>query len=66
LVPEAPVSAPTNITSVNVTETSAVLRWTPVPPEAARGFLLGYTLHYQEYGQANASKKSEKSKLTSS
>ncbi|KAK0132739.1 Interleukin-31 receptor subunit alpha [Merluccius polli] len=51
----APVSAPTNITGSNITQTSMVLTWKPVPVEDVRGVLLGYTLHYKEHGQTHTS-----------
>ncbi|KAM6975868.1 leukemia inhibitory factor receptor [Tautogolabrus adspersus] len=44
-----PVSAPTNVSSFNVTLHSAVLQWSPIPEEDIRGFLLGYIIHYTEY-----------------
>ncbi|KAM4634059.1 interleukin-6 receptor subunit beta [Polymixia lowei] len=47
----SPIGAPTNISSYNVTLNSMVLEWLPVPEEAVRGFLLGYTIHYNEYHQ---------------
>ncbi|XP_056444234.1 protein sidekick-1 isoform X1 [Gadus chalcogrammus] len=51
----APVSAPTNISRSNVTLTSMVLTWRPVPVEDLRGHLLGYTLLYKETGPQNTS-----------
>ncbi|XP_059906311.1 protein sidekick-1 [Gadus macrocephalus] len=50
-----PVSAPTNISRSNVTLTSMVLTWRPVPVADLRGHLLGYTLHYKETGPQNTS-----------
>ncbi|XP_030209123.1 protein sidekick-1 isoform X2 [Gadus morhua] len=50
-----PVSAPTNISRSNVTLTSMVLTWRPVPVEDLQGHLLGYTLHYKETGPQNTS-----------
>ncbi|XP_026152547.1 protein sidekick-1 isoform X2 [Mastacembelus armatus] len=44
-----PVSAPTNISSYNVTQKSVVLQWLSIPEEDIRGFLLGYTIHYREF-----------------
>ncbi|KAJ8261204.1 hypothetical protein COCON_G00169270 [Conger conger] len=46
-----PISAPGNITCLEVTSTSLVIAWRPVSEEAARGFLLGYTIHYTENGK---------------
>ncbi|KAJ3605931.1 hypothetical protein NHX12_027974 [Muraenolepis orangiensis] len=51
----SPVGAPTNVTSHNVTLTSAVLTWQAVPEEDVGGFLLGYTLRYKEYGPTHTS-----------
>ncbi|XP_035631708.1 leukemia inhibitory factor receptor-like isoform X3 [Oncorhynchus keta] len=42
----SPISAPGNISSSNVTQSSMVLEWTSVPEKDTRGFLLGYILHY--------------------
>nr|XP_046226326.1 uncharacterized protein LOC124049058 isoform X1 [Oncorhynchus gorbuscha] len=42
----SPISAPGNISSSNVTQSSVVLEWTSVPEKDTRGFLLGYILHY--------------------
>ncbi|KAK6316107.1 hypothetical protein J4Q44_G00136310 [Coregonus suidteri] len=47
----SPLSAPGNISSSNVTHSSMVLKWTSVPEEDTRGFLLGYVLHYTESPQ---------------
>ncbi|XP_055731705.1 interleukin-31 receptor subunit alpha [Salvelinus fontinalis] len=44
----SPISAPGNISSSNVTQSSMVLEWTSVPEKDTRGFLLGYILHYTE------------------
>ncbi|XP_029624960.1 interleukin-6 receptor subunit beta-like isoform X1 [Salmo trutta] len=44
----SPISAPGNISSSNVSQSSMVLEWTAVPEEDNRGFLLGYFLHYTE------------------
>ncbi|KAK2818700.1 hypothetical protein Q5P01_024261 [Channa striata] len=44
-----PVRAPENVSSHNTTVNSVVLKWSPIPEEDARGFLLGYTIHYMEY-----------------
>ncbi|CAN9504367.1 unnamed protein product [Ophioblennius macclurei] len=43
-----PVRAPTNISASAVTTDSAVLRWSCIPEEDIRGFLLGYIIHYME------------------
>ncbi|KAK6305168.1 hypothetical protein J4Q44_G00239480 [Coregonus suidteri] len=43
----SPISAPGNI-STNVSQSSVVLKWTAVPEEDNRGFLLGYVLHYTD------------------
>ncbi|KAL0965363.1 hypothetical protein UPYG_G00280290 [Umbra pygmaea] len=45
----SPVSAPGNISRSNVTQSSMVLKWTPVSEDDMRGFLLGYVLHYREH-----------------
>ncbi|XP_071322000.1 interleukin-31 receptor subunit alpha [Trachinotus anak] len=45
----SPVSAPTNISSFNVTLNSVVLQWSSIPEDDLRGFLLGYIIHYTEY-----------------
>ncbi|XP_035524312.1 interleukin-31 receptor subunit alpha [Morone saxatilis] len=45
----SPISAPTNISSHNVTLNSVVLQWSSIPEEDTRGFLLGYIIHYTEY-----------------
>lgn len=47
--PKAPVRAPANISSYNVTLNSVVLEWLPIMEEDIKGFLLGYTIHYMEY-----------------
>ncbi|XP_034565717.1 interleukin-31 receptor subunit alpha [Notolabrus celidotus] len=44
----SPISAPTNISSYNITLNSAVLQWSPIPEEDIRGFLLGYIIHFTE------------------
>ncbi|XP_055792119.1 interleukin-6 receptor subunit beta-like [Salvelinus fontinalis] len=44
----SPISAPGNISSSNVSQSSMVLEWTAVPEEDNRGFLLGYFLHYTD------------------
>ncbi|XP_068609237.1 leukemia inhibitory factor receptor [Brachionichthys hirsutus] len=44
-----PISAPAKISFHNVTLTSVELQWSSIPVEDARGFLLGYTIHYAEY-----------------
>ncbi|XP_055369125.1 oncostatin-M-specific receptor subunit beta isoform X2 [Betta splendens] len=48
----APVRAPANISSYNMTAESAVLEWSSIAEEDTRGFLLGYTIHYTEYGHS--------------
>ncbi|CAJ1070418.1 interleukin-31 receptor subunit alpha [Xyrichtys novacula] len=45
----SPVSAPTNISTINVTLDSVVLQWSPIPEEDTRGFLLGYIIRYAKY-----------------
>ncbi|GAA6219225.1 interleukin-31 receptor subunit alpha-like [Lates japonicus] len=45
----SPISAPINISSYNVTLSSAVLQWSSIPEEDVRGFLLGYIIYYTEY-----------------
>ncbi|KAM3599540.1 uncharacterized protein V6R79_007627 [Siganus canaliculatus] len=44
-----PVTPPANISSSNVTLRSVTLQWSSIQEEDARGFLLGYTIHYTEY-----------------
>ncbi|XP_036384665.1 interleukin-31 receptor subunit alpha [Megalops cyprinoides] len=43
-----PISAPADIASSSVTSSSFVIKWSPVPDEHARGFLLGYIIHYTD------------------
>ncbi|XP_034048891.1 interleukin-31 receptor subunit alpha isoform X2 [Thalassophryne amazonica] len=43
-----PLSAPPNISSCNVTQSSATLQWSSIPEEQIRGFLLGYVIHITE------------------
>ncbi|XP_037340412.2 protein sidekick-2 [Pungitius pungitius] len=45
----APGGAPSNISISRVTLDSAALRWSSIPEEDARGFLLGYRIHYSEH-----------------
>ncbi|XP_018549758.1 interleukin-31 receptor subunit alpha isoform X2 [Lates calcarifer] len=45
----SPISAPINISSYNVTLSSAVLQWSSILEEDVRGFLLGYIIYYTEY-----------------
>ncbi|XP_022624525.1 interleukin-31 receptor subunit alpha-like isoform X1 [Seriola dumerili] len=51
----SPVSAPTNISTYNVTLDSAGLQWLSIPEDDLRGFLLGYIIHYVEYDQRGTS-----------
>ncbi|XP_054468064.1 protein sidekick-1 [Anoplopoma fimbria] len=51
----SPVSAPTNISSYNVTLSSVVLQWTSILEEDIRGFLLGYIIYYNEYHHGRSS-----------
>eukprot|EP00066_Takifugu_rubripes_P028291 XP_011617557.1 PREDICTED: interleukin-31 receptor subunit alpha-like [Takifugu rubripes] len=44
----SPVGAP-NVSSYNTTPDSAVLQWSSIPEEEARGFLLGYVIFYSMY-----------------
>uniref|UniRef100_A0A8C6UXQ5 Fibronectin type-III domain-containing protein n=1 Tax=Neogobius melanostomus TaxID=47308 RepID=A0A8C6UXQ5_9GOBI len=48
-----PMSAPRNISYYNVTATSSVLQWSPIPEEDLRGFLLGYKIDYKEYNSGS-------------
>uniref|UniRef100_UPI0037E881DB interleukin-31 receptor subunit alpha n=1 Tax=Semicossyphus pulcher TaxID=241346 RepID=UPI0037E881DB len=50
-----PVSAPTNISCYNVTLSSVVLQWLPIPEEDMRGFLLGYIIYYTKYHHTGTS-----------
>nr|XP_055056945.1 interleukin-31 receptor subunit alpha [Misgurnus anguillicaudatus] len=43
-----PISAPGNVTVLNITQHSSVITWSPVPEEDLRGFLLGYKIYYIE------------------
>lgn len=47
----SPISAPTNLSYHNVTSSSVVLQWSPIPEEDLRGFLLGYIIHCKEYNR---------------
>ncbi|XP_074547054.1 interleukin-31 receptor subunit alpha [Halichoeres trimaculatus] len=51
----SPISAPRNITTLNVTLHSVVLQWAPIPEEDVRGFLLGYVIHFSENHQSETS-----------
>lgn len=48
LCSSAPVGAPANISSYNVTMDSAGLKWSPIPEEDVQGFLLGHIIYYTE------------------
>ncbi|XP_061764151.1 protein sidekick-2 [Nerophis ophidion] len=43
-----PLSAPANVSVADVTQASMELRWSSIPQEELRGFLLGYVVHYME------------------
>ncbi|KAF4072925.1 hypothetical protein AMELA_G00253070 [Ameiurus melas] len=43
-----PLAAPGNVSSSNVTQSSFVTTWSPVPEEDMRGFLQGYVIHYTQ------------------
>ncbi|XP_061913477.1 interleukin-6 receptor subunit beta [Entelurus aequoreus] len=43
-----PLSAPANVSVANVTHNAMELRWSSIPQEELRGFLLGYVVHYME------------------
>ncbi|XP_065140620.1 interleukin-12 receptor subunit beta-2 isoform X2 [Paramisgurnus dabryanus] len=43
-----PISAPGNVTVLNITQHSSVITWSPVPEEDLRGFLLGYKIYHIE------------------
>lgn len=60
----APVSAPTNVGSFDVTHDSAVLRWSPIPEDDLRGFLLGYVIRYvrSQHGGAHGGAHAGRSK----
>nr|XP_057913286.1 interleukin-6 receptor subunit beta isoform X2 [Doryrhamphus excisus] len=47
----SPLSAPANVSVVNVTLSSVALCWSSIPQEELRGFLLGYVIHYAENQQ---------------
>nr|XP_046230966.1 interleukin-31 receptor subunit alpha isoform X2 [Scatophagus argus] len=51
----SPISAPADIDSYNVTLNSAALKWSSIPEEDIRGFLLGYLIHYTEYHHTGTS-----------
>ncbi|ROJ44569.1 Leukemia inhibitory factor receptor [Anabarilius grahami] len=44
----SPISAPGNVSILNITQHSSVITWSPVSEEDLRGFLLGYYIHYTE------------------
>ncbi|CAL9682284.1 unnamed protein product [Knipowitschia caucasica] len=50
-----PISPPTNISYNNVTSSSLVLTWSPIPEDDLRGFLLGYIIYYKEYSSRDTS-----------
>ncbi|KAJ0012922.1 hypothetical protein NQD34_017256 [Periophthalmus magnuspinnatus] len=56
----SPISAPTNISYYNVTSSSIVLQWSPIPEEDLRGFLLGYNIYYKEYSNSRDTDTAEK------
>ncbi|XP_056121445.1 leukemia inhibitory factor receptor [Rhinichthys klamathensis goyatoka] len=45
---ESPISAPGNVSILNITQYSSVITWSPVSEEDLRGFLLGYYIYYTE------------------
>ncbi|XP_023122415.2 interleukin-31 receptor subunit alpha isoform X2 [Amphiprion ocellaris] len=51
----SPISAPANISKLNVTLKSVLLQWSSIPEEDIRGFLLGYIIHYTQYHQRGTS-----------
>ncbi|XP_051748672.1 leukemia inhibitory factor receptor isoform X4 [Ctenopharyngodon idella] len=44
----SPISAPGNVSILNITRHSSVITWSPVSEEDLRGFLLGYYIYYTE------------------
>ncbi|XDV20008.1 hypothetical protein PO909_025392 [Leuciscus waleckii] len=44
----SPISAPGNVSILNITQYSSVITWSPVSEEDLRGFLLGYYVYYKE------------------
>lgn len=59
----APVGAPANISSHNVTLNSAEVRWSPIPEEQVRGFLRGYVLHLVYSDQRGVKTETSKPEL---
>lgn len=59
LCSSAPVGAPANVSSYNVTLDSAALQWSSIPEEDARGFLLGYVIYYTEYQNGTRTEESK-------
>ncbi|XP_051533155.1 uncharacterized protein LOC127428674 isoform X2 [Myxocyprinus asiaticus] len=49
LLEGSPISAPGNVSILNITQHSSVITWNPVSAEDLRGFLLGYNISYTEY-----------------
>ncbi|KAI5089172.1 interleukin-6 receptor subunit beta-like isoform X1 [Silurus meridionalis] len=49
----APIVAPGNVNSSNITQSSFVITWSPVPEEDLRGFLQGYIIHYTQDSSKN-------------
>ncbi|KAI5615666.1 interleukin-6 receptor subunit beta-like isoform X1 [Silurus asotus] len=49
----APLVAPGNVNSSNITQSSFVITWSPVPEEDLRGFLQGYIIHYTQDSSKN-------------
>ncbi|XP_046694978.1 oncostatin-M-specific receptor subunit beta [Silurus meridionalis] len=48
-----PIVAPGNVNSSNITQSSFVITWSPVPEEDLRGFLQGYIIHYTQDSSKN-------------
>ncbi|XP_059402276.1 protein sidekick-1-like isoform X2 [Carassius carassius] len=44
----SPISAPGNVSTLNITQHSSVITWSPVSEEDLRGFLLGYYIYLTE------------------
>ncbi|XP_056602242.1 interleukin-31 receptor subunit alpha isoform X2 [Triplophysa dalaica] len=44
----SPISAPGNVSILNITQHTSVITWSPVSEEDLRGFLLGYIIYYTE------------------
>uniref|UniRef100_A0A9J7Y2U0 Fibronectin type-III domain-containing protein n=1 Tax=Cyprinus carpio carpio TaxID=630221 RepID=A0A9J7Y2U0_CYPCA len=44
----SPISAPGNVSILNITQHSSVITWSPVSEEDLRGFLLGYYIYLTE------------------